>query len=222
MTIEEVGIFLDSTWILFPKILFAGSMFKSCLYCCLVPVNLKEQDAFHLTIEEYLLSLISMVEELVGSSSVLPSYWIILIIFFPSPVLLSTPLHWVTMSVLCRLAILSRISSLGFSYWIWRMTFCVRGVMGLSTVCVTLRFPKWCKIEETDYSVLAYRWRKSRTSCTTCPWETWSQRILKGLLDETGACNGILNSRFSHLKDIAKITDYTRRGASGKKERLGK
>lgn len=30
-----------------------------------VPVNLKEQDAFHLTIEEYLLALISMVEELV-------------------------------------------------------------------------------------------------------------------------------------------------------------
>ena len=32
----------------------------------LVPVNLKEQDAFHLTIEEYLLALIGMVEELVG------------------------------------------------------------------------------------------------------------------------------------------------------------
>jgi hypothetical protein len=41
LTIEEVGKFLD------------------------VPVNLKEQDAFHLTIEEYLLALISMVEELV-------------------------------------------------------------------------------------------------------------------------------------------------------------
>ncbi|GAB1194532.1 hypothetical protein APSETT444_003778 [Aspergillus pseudonomiae] len=40
LTIEEVGKFLD------------------------VPVNLKEQDAFHLTIEEYLLALISMVEEL--------------------------------------------------------------------------------------------------------------------------------------------------------------
>ncbi|KAL2008292.1 hypothetical protein VTN00DRAFT_8274 [Thermoascus crustaceus] len=40
MTIEEVGKFLD------------------------IPVNLKEQDAFHLTIEEYLLALISMVEEL--------------------------------------------------------------------------------------------------------------------------------------------------------------
>lgn len=40
LTIEEVGRFLD------------------------VPVNLKEQDAFHLTIEEYLLSLISMAEEL--------------------------------------------------------------------------------------------------------------------------------------------------------------
>lgn len=32
-----------------------------------VPVNLKEQDAFHLTIEEYLLSLIAMAEELVLS-----------------------------------------------------------------------------------------------------------------------------------------------------------
>ncbi|EAW09799.1 translin [Aspergillus clavatus NRRL 1] len=40
LTIEEVGKFLD------------------------IPVNLKEKDAFHLTIEEYLLALISMVEEL--------------------------------------------------------------------------------------------------------------------------------------------------------------
>ncbi|KAJ5728426.1 Translin C-terminal [Penicillium malachiteum] len=40
MTIEDVGKFLE------------------------VPVNLKEKDAFHLTIEEYLLALISMVEEL--------------------------------------------------------------------------------------------------------------------------------------------------------------
>lgn len=31
----------------------------------IVPVNLKEEDAFHLTIEEYLLALIAMVEELV-------------------------------------------------------------------------------------------------------------------------------------------------------------
>ncbi|KAJ5736166.1 uncharacterized protein N7483_001291 [Penicillium malachiteum] len=40
MTIEDVGKFLE------------------------VPFNLKEKDAFHLTIEEYLLALISMVEEL--------------------------------------------------------------------------------------------------------------------------------------------------------------
>ncbi|KAL1964145.1 hypothetical protein VTN77DRAFT_7233 [Rasamsonia byssochlamydoides] len=40
LTIEEVGKFLD------------------------VPVNLKGEDAFHLTIEEYLLALISLVEEL--------------------------------------------------------------------------------------------------------------------------------------------------------------
>lgn len=30
-----------------------------------VPVNLKERDAFHLTIEEYLLSLVSLIEDLV-------------------------------------------------------------------------------------------------------------------------------------------------------------
>ncbi|KAJ5439723.1 uncharacterized protein N7458_010721 [Penicillium daleae] len=40
LTIEEVGKFLE------------------------IPVNLKEEDAFHLTIEEYLLALISVVEEL--------------------------------------------------------------------------------------------------------------------------------------------------------------
>lgn len=33
---------------------------------CLVPVNLKDRDAFHLTIEEYLLALISLVDELVS------------------------------------------------------------------------------------------------------------------------------------------------------------
>ncbi|CAG8247451.1 unnamed protein product [Penicillium salamii] len=40
MTIEDVGKFLE------------------------IPVNLKDEDAFHLTIEEYLLALIAMVEEL--------------------------------------------------------------------------------------------------------------------------------------------------------------
>ncbi|KAL5334327.1 Translin [Aspergillus crustosus] len=40
MTMEEVGKFLE------------------------VPVNLKEEDAFHLTLEEYLLALVSMIEEL--------------------------------------------------------------------------------------------------------------------------------------------------------------
>ncbi|KAL2801025.1 Translin [Aspergillus keveii] len=40
LTMEKVGNFLD------------------------IPVNLKEEDAFHLTLEEYLLALISMVEEL--------------------------------------------------------------------------------------------------------------------------------------------------------------
>jgi predicted translin family RNA/ssDNA-binding protein len=40
LTMEEVGKFLE------------------------IPVNLKEEDAFHLTLEEYLLALISMIEEL--------------------------------------------------------------------------------------------------------------------------------------------------------------
>jgi hypothetical protein len=39
--------------------------YKANRICSLVPVNLKDQDAFHLTIEEYLLALIAMVEELV-------------------------------------------------------------------------------------------------------------------------------------------------------------
>lgn len=33
---------------------------------CAVPVNLKDRDAFHLTIEEYLLALVSLIEELVS------------------------------------------------------------------------------------------------------------------------------------------------------------
>lgn len=59
LTIEEVGNFLDS-----------ASLPSTLCYCHTdlrietVPVNLKDEDKFHLTIEEYLLSLISMVEEL--------------------------------------------------------------------------------------------------------------------------------------------------------------
>lgn len=36
------------------------------LMCGVVPVNLKDRDAFHLTIEEYLHALISLVDELVS------------------------------------------------------------------------------------------------------------------------------------------------------------
>lgn len=35
-----------------------------------VPVNLKDHDAFHLTIEEYLLALVSLVDELVRCSHI--------------------------------------------------------------------------------------------------------------------------------------------------------
>lgn len=37
-----------------------------------VPTNVKGEDVFHLTIEEYLLALISMVEELVCYSPIPP------------------------------------------------------------------------------------------------------------------------------------------------------
>ena len=39
-------------------------------------MNLKEEDAFHLTIEEYLLALIAMVEEMVGLFLEAPILWI--------------------------------------------------------------------------------------------------------------------------------------------------
>lgn len=38
-----------------------------------MPYNLKDRDGFHLTIEEYLLALISLVEELVRSCQIVPS-----------------------------------------------------------------------------------------------------------------------------------------------------
>jgi hypothetical protein len=39
------------------------------LRCVIVPVDLKDRDAFHLTIEEYLQALISLIEELVRTST---------------------------------------------------------------------------------------------------------------------------------------------------------
>jgi len=55
LTIEEVGEILNGT-----------SIFNSraCADNIIVPVNLKDQDAFHITIEEYLQALISLIEEL--------------------------------------------------------------------------------------------------------------------------------------------------------------
>lgn len=40
-----------------------------------MPVNLKDQDAFHLTIEEYLHALISLIEELVRSATTVRQSW---------------------------------------------------------------------------------------------------------------------------------------------------
>ena len=61
MTIEEVGKFLNG------RVAHSVSWVRrmGCWFVILVPVNLKDQDAFHLTIEEYLLALVSLVEELV-------------------------------------------------------------------------------------------------------------------------------------------------------------
>jgi len=62
LTIEEVGKFLNSKF----RFLYSRLIVVAKVRACTVPVNLKDQDAFHLTIEEYLLALISVVEELVG------------------------------------------------------------------------------------------------------------------------------------------------------------
>lgn len=63
MTIEDVGKFLDGMLIMFGQL----QEHSSPICAIIVPINLKEQDAFHLTIEEYLLALIAMVEELVST-----------------------------------------------------------------------------------------------------------------------------------------------------------
>jgi hypothetical protein len=63
LTIEEVGKFLNGK---LRFLVFVREISFVLTWYMLVPVNLKEQDAFHLTIEEYLLALIGMVEELVG------------------------------------------------------------------------------------------------------------------------------------------------------------
>lgn len=60
MTIDEVGEYFNGlTYSLMQALMVL-------IVSPLVPVNLKESDAFHLTIEEYLLALTSLVEELVS------------------------------------------------------------------------------------------------------------------------------------------------------------
>lgn len=63
LTIEEVGNFLDSLYSILFCLAIIIFTFILTLYQ-IVPVNCKDEDKFHLTIEEYLLALISMVEEL--------------------------------------------------------------------------------------------------------------------------------------------------------------
>lgn len=46
-------------------IISCGICFEQTDDFYIVPVNLKDKDAFHLTIEEYLQALISLIEELV-------------------------------------------------------------------------------------------------------------------------------------------------------------
>ena len=59
-------------FLLSKKLARSLKVFISCGICFertdnffIVPVNLKDKDAFHLTIEEYLQALISLIEELV-------------------------------------------------------------------------------------------------------------------------------------------------------------
>ena len=58
MTIEEVGQILSSTSC------HASVIMRLMVFT--VPVNVKDRDTFHLTIEEYLLALISLLDELVS------------------------------------------------------------------------------------------------------------------------------------------------------------
>lgn len=55
LTIEEVGGILNGMLI---------QILQSTILTLTVPVNLKDRDAFHITIEEYLQSLITLIEEL--------------------------------------------------------------------------------------------------------------------------------------------------------------
>lgn len=103
MTIEEVGKFLESMYSL--RYLGVANIL------CLVPANVKGEDVFHLTVEEYLLALISVVEELVCFQLI----YLIMAETLRSPVSRSTLLHSATIPVLCRLGISSRIFLPGFS-----------------------------------------------------------------------------------------------------------
>ena len=81
MTIEEVGKFLDGELSYYPIHHYRRS-YSNLGIIHLVPVNLKNEDAFHLTLEEYLLALISLVDELVSipSTTNQPTY-----VFHPHP-----------------------------------------------------------------------------------------------------------------------------------------
>lgn len=59
LTIEEVGGIMNGLLLL----LRATKVCSTDSFA--VPVNLKDKDAFHITIEEYLQALISLIEELV-------------------------------------------------------------------------------------------------------------------------------------------------------------
>ena len=60
LTMEDVGYIMNGM----AAHTHPGS--TACL-TLVVPVNLKDRDAFHLTIEEYLLALVSLIDELVCS-----------------------------------------------------------------------------------------------------------------------------------------------------------
>ncbi|KAI9714467.1 MAG: hypothetical protein M1820_000428 [Bogoriella megaspora] len=59
LTIEQVGNIVGGKWLS-----SSPPIIQLLLIAFIVPVNLKDRDAFHLTIEEYLLALISLIDEL--------------------------------------------------------------------------------------------------------------------------------------------------------------
>lgn len=107
----------------------------------IVPVNLKERDAFHLTIEEYLLALVSLIEELVRTYSPEKKS---LTNNTHSPDSHATPSPWANSGGRCKSASSSRTCMPAFRFSISKTTRCGSAAMGSSIGLRTWRM--WCTI----------------------------------------------------------------------------